>query len=73
MASVMCILLICAWIFVFVSHVRAFLRKDIMMPGKDEDKGEPPTSGMSCHRYNADECADQYKEDDANHNIATPP
>ena len=57
----------------FVSHARAFLRRDIMMPGKDEDKGEPTTSVMSCHSYNADMRADQYKEDDAKHNIATPP
>lgn len=39
-ASVMTVLLVGMWIFVFISHARAVLRKDIMMPGKDEDKDE---------------------------------
>jgi len=38
-ASVMAILLVITWIFVFVSHARAVLTKQIMMPGMDEDKG----------------------------------
>lgn len=38
--SMMTVLLVGMWIFVFACHVRAVLRKDILMPGKDEDKGE---------------------------------
>lgn len=38
--SAMTILLVAMWIFIFVAQVRAVLRKDILMPGKDEDKGE---------------------------------
>lgn len=39
-ASVMAILLVAAWIFVFVANMRAVIRGDIMMPGKDEDRGK---------------------------------
>ncbi|KAF2214496.1 hypothetical protein CERZMDRAFT_110779 [Cercospora zeae-maydis SCOH1-5] len=39
-ASTMTILLVTMWVFVFVMHVRAVLRKQIMMPGLDEDKDE---------------------------------
>ncbi|EMC97870.1 hypothetical protein BAUCODRAFT_146479 [Baudoinia panamericana UAMH 10762] len=53
-ASAMAIVLVTMWFFVFISHVRAVLTKEIMMPGKDEDK-------------------DQYKWDDEQHNIPTPP
>ncbi|KAJ5306688.1 hypothetical protein PENANT_c003G03622 [Penicillium antarcticum] len=35
--SAMSICVICMWIFVFVSHIRAVWRQDIMYPGKDED------------------------------------
>lgn len=35
--SAMSICIICMWIFVFVSHIRAVIRQDIMYPGKDED------------------------------------
>ena len=38
--SVMTILLVAAWLFIFVAQMRAIWRKDILMPGKDEDKGE---------------------------------
>lgn len=38
-ASVMTILLVAAWIFVIILNVRAVIRGDIMMPGKDEDRG----------------------------------
>ena len=38
--SLMTILLVAMWIFVFVSQLRAVLKQDIIMPGKDEDKGE---------------------------------
>ncbi|MGI4851009.1 MAG: tellurite-resistance/dicarboxylate transporter family protein [Janthinobacterium lividum] len=37
--SIMTILLVCMWIFVFVSHLRALLTRNMMMPGMDEDKG----------------------------------
>ena len=39
--SVMTVLLVATWIFVFLAEVRAILGKDIMIPGKDEDAGEP--------------------------------
>lgn len=38
-ASGMTILLVAGWMFVFVLNVRAVIKKQIMMPGKDEDKG----------------------------------
>ncbi|KAK5168072.1 uncharacterized protein LTR77_006640 [Saxophila tyrrhenica] len=37
-ASIMSILLVAMWIFVLGCHIRALVRKDIMMPGKDEDQ-----------------------------------
>lgn len=39
-SSIMAIFLVAAWVFVFILNVRAILRRDIMMPGKDEDKGK---------------------------------
>ena len=39
-ATVMTILLVVMWIFVFCMQVRAVLKKQILMPGKDEDKGK---------------------------------
>ncbi len=39
-ASVMTVLLVAAWIFVIVLNVRAVVLGQIMMPGKDEDRGE---------------------------------
>lgn len=44
--SAMTILLVAEWIFVFVAEVRAILRKDIIMPGKDEDKGKQAFSKL---------------------------
>lgn len=38
--SLMTILLVGMWIFVFACHVRAVVQRVILMPGKDEDKGE---------------------------------
>ena len=38
--SAMTILLVAGWMFVFVAEMRAIIRKDIIMPGKDEDKGK---------------------------------
>jgi tellurite resistance protein TehA-like permease len=38
-ASAMAILLVMAWLFVAVLNVRAVVVRQIMMPGKDEDKG----------------------------------
>ena len=38
--SAMTILLVATWIFVLMSHVRAIWKKQILMPGKDEDKDE---------------------------------
>ena len=38
-ASVMTILLVATWIFVILLNARAVIRGDIMMPGKDEDRG----------------------------------
>lgn len=38
--SAMSICIVCMFIFVFVSHVRAVWRKDIVYPGKDEDVSE---------------------------------
>jgi tellurite resistance protein TehA-like permease len=35
--SAMSICVICMWFFVFVSHIRAVWRQDIVYPGKDED------------------------------------
>ena len=40
-ASVMAILLVTAWIFVIIANALAVIRGDIMMPGKDEDRGIP--------------------------------
>ncbi|KAL4802928.1 voltage-dependent anion channel [Aspergillus unguis] len=39
-ATAMSIGIICMFLFVLVSHVRAVFRKDIMYPGKDEDVSE---------------------------------
>lgn len=48
-ASVMAILLTGAWIFVIALNVRAVMSRQIMMPGKDEDKGECQLSErLSC-------------------------
>jgi C4-dicarboxylate transporter/malic acid transport protein len=38
-ASAMAVLLVAAWLFVAVLNVRAVVVRQIMMPGKDEDKG----------------------------------
>ena len=38
-ASAMAVLLVVAWLFVAVLNVRAVLVRQIMMPGKDEDRG----------------------------------
>ncbi|KAJ5664731.1 hypothetical protein N7462_011544 [Penicillium macrosclerotiorum] len=35
--SALSICVICMWLFVFVNHVLAVIRQDIMFPGKDED------------------------------------
>ena len=37
--SVMTIFLVAIWLFVLAMHARAVLTKQILMPGKDEDKG----------------------------------
>lgn len=37
--SAMTILLVATWLFVLVMHAKAVWRREIMMPGKDEDKG----------------------------------
>ena len=37
--SAMTILIVAAWLFIFVAQMRAIWRKEILMPGKDEDKG----------------------------------
>lgn len=39
-ATVMTILLVATWLFVLVSHINAVVKRKIMMPGMDEDKGE---------------------------------
>ncbi|KAL4913818.1 voltage-dependent anion channel [Aspergillus aurantiobrunneus] len=39
-ATAMSISIICMFLFVLVSHVRAVIRQDIMYPGKDEDVSE---------------------------------
>jgi tellurite resistance protein TehA-like permease len=39
-SSVMTILLVAMWIFVILAQARAVWKRDIMMPGKDEDHGE---------------------------------
>lgn len=44
LAVVMTIILVITWIFVLVSHVRAVFTREIMMPGKDEDKGVLPAT-----------------------------
>lgn len=38
--TAMSLCVIAMWLFVFVSHVRAVIRQDIMYPGKDEDVSE---------------------------------
>ena len=38
--SAMTILIVMAWLFIFLAQIRAIMRKQILMPGKDEDKGE---------------------------------
>ena len=40
LGSVMTVLLVGMWMFVFVCHVRAVMQRQILMPGKDEDRGE---------------------------------
>lgn len=35
--SAMSVGVVCMWVFVFVYHIRAVIRQDIMYPGKDED------------------------------------
>lgn len=42
-SSAMAILLVALWIFVFMSMVRAVWTGQILMPGKDEDKGNETT------------------------------
>ena len=37
MASVATVLQVMMWLLVFVAHVRALLKKQILWPGKDED------------------------------------
>lgn len=37
--SVLTAMLVAMWFFVFGSMVRAVIKRDILMPGKDEDKG----------------------------------
>lgn len=39
-SSAMTILLVATWLFVLVSHINAVVKKKILMPGMDEDKGE---------------------------------
>jgi len=39
-ASIMTIILIAMWLFVMAAHARAVLKKQIMMPGLDEDKDQ---------------------------------
>ena len=60
--SAMTILIVAMWIFVFSSHVRAVLRKQIMMPGKDEDKGESPIAVSRRRIFNT--CPDEYTDED---------
>lgn len=43
-ASIMAILLVGMWLFVFVLNMRAVFEGDIMMAGKDEDKGTSAAS-----------------------------
>ncbi|GFF38464.1 malic acid transport protein [Aspergillus udagawae] len=38
--SAMSVGIVCMWLFVFVHHIRAIIRQDIMYPGKDEDVAE---------------------------------
>ena len=38
--SAMTIGIVCMFLFVFVNHILAVVRKDIMFPGKDEDVSE---------------------------------
>lgn len=38
-ASAMAVLLVVAWLFVAVLNVRAVVTRQIMMPGKDGDRG----------------------------------
>jgi tellurite resistance protein TehA-like permease len=38
--STMTILIVVAWVFIFAAQMRAVWRRQILMPGKDEDKGE---------------------------------
>lgn len=38
--SAMTVLIVVAWIFIFVAQIRAVWKGQILMPGKDEDKGE---------------------------------
>lgn len=51
-ASAMTIVVVVTWFVVLFAHVRAVIRKKIMWPGRDEDKGEklgeivaPPSAG----------------------------
>lgn len=69
-ASAMTILLVVAWIFVFVNHVRAVLSKEIMMPGKDEDKGK---ATIRLEGSVTDSVVDEYKDHDREHGIHVPP
>ena len=68
----MTILLVAMWMFVFVFMIRAVLKKEILMPGKDEDKGGIlELLLLDC--FNWLTVADFYKEDDEKHGIPVPP
>jgi tellurite resistance protein TehA-like permease len=38
--SIMTIILIAVWLFVMAAHARAVVKKQVMMPGLDEDKDQ---------------------------------
>jgi tellurite resistance protein TehA-like permease len=60
-ASAMAILLVVAWFFVAVLNVRAVVARQIMMPGKDEDRG---TWELGVPPIIADDTAECNQDDD---------
>ena len=68
--SAMTILLVVAWMFIFVAQVRAVVRREILMPGRDEDKGE--LLGLEMKWFGSLRCAECFTDDDKKHGIRCP-
>ncbi len=74
-ASAMTILLVMMWMVVLVAQVRAVARREILMEGKDEDKGESVSrlgDRVQVAAILTNECAQCYREDDDKFTVASP-